>query len=160
MVGAAVLVLLVAGPVLAEGTAPAQPSTPMTWVGPAVDVVLKICAILFPIFWAFYRHDKDALQRLMASIPDIYDVVQQERRKLVGQSARTQPIERAMELARGIVGKPLTTTDQARVRAALQAHHERVKAAGLKATPIAGVGPALVAQPPPAPPAPPPPLKT
>jgi len=96
-------------------------------IGVALDLIIKIGIIIVPILFAFYRKDKDALARLLASLPNIYGVVQQEARKGDSQ-ARTDPLGRAMEVAASIAGGKLSATQAATVRSGLQAIHERSRA--------------------------------
>lgn len=92
-----------------------------------------IGAILGPIFVAFYRKDRDALQRLLAAIPDIWNLVQKEREKgspaTAKVNAQSNPLGRAIEVAGDIHGRALNATEKARVEAALKSVTEAVKAA-------------------------------
>lgn len=92
-------------------------------IGVALDLIIKIGIIIVPVLIAFAKKDKDALARLLASLPNIYAVVEQERRK-GDQVARTDPLGRAMEIAAGIAGGKLSATQAATVRSGLQAIHE------------------------------------
>ena len=95
-----------------------------------LTVVIKALVILLPIFVAFYRKDRDALNRLLVAVPEIYDVVSQERRKQ-NKPALDNPLGRALELAKGVVQRPLTQAETDRMRIALQAHHEDVRPADI-----------------------------
>jgi hypothetical protein len=92
----------------------------------ATTVVLKLLLIMGPVFVAFYRKDRDALERLLKAIPDIYDTVDQERRRK-GLTAIPDPLKRGLELAAEHLGRALSPPEAARVRDALRARHERAR---------------------------------
>lgn len=107
-----------------------------------LTVAIKGLLILGPVLFAFWRKDKDAMERLLSAIPDIFDAVQQERRRL-GKPALDNPLKRALGLASDVVGRDLSSQEAARVTTALNAHHERLRDAGQRVTPLATSFPGL-----------------
>lgn len=87
----------------------------------ALAVVMQVGLILAPVFLAFLRKDKRALEMLLEALPSIYDAVEQERRK--GQ-LKTAPLERANELARNVAGRKLKPRETALVESRLKSIHE------------------------------------
>lgn len=133
--------VLAAGAALAAAPLPAAPpGDALEVVGRIITIVMQVGLMILPVIWAFIQHDKDALAKLMAALPDIYDVVAKERRKAEERgavvAASTSPLERAMQIARTIAGGTLRAADEVRVKAALEAHHERLTEAGLRVTPV------------------------
>jgi hypothetical protein len=96
----------------------------------AGPVVMGIGAIIFPILVAFYRKDRDALERLIASVPSLYNVIEQERRRKI-LPVTADKLTRGVELAEErVAGRKLKPIEEQRVRLELQAQHEKVRAVG------------------------------
>ena len=135
---------------------------PLEMVGEILPFIWTLCGTLFPVLVAFYRKDNDAMAKLFAAIPQAWDVVQQEQRRLrekkgnmtaaevvSAQKAAANPLERGVEVAAMRAPGSLTigmkdgtrvfkdTQLADKVRIELQAYHERMKALGVQATPVA-----------------------
>ncbi len=120
----------------AEASMQVQGKSPLQLVVESLPIVWTVLGTLFPVFIAFYRRDRDALERLLKAVPDIWDVVQREKRKERVGIRVVDPLARALELAAGQVQRSLTPVETARVKTAIVAYNERMKIAGAKATPV------------------------
>ena len=151
--------LLFAVPALAAGAQQAPDAGAL--VDGAIKVGLAIFAVMFPVAVAFVRKDRDAMEKLLASIPAAWDVVQQERRRAKKPTsielsaaeranqakATSNAIGRALEVVAQVAPKALVVYKGGvrqlksedlmnRAEVELRAHHERMHAAGLAATPV------------------------
>lgn len=90
-------------------------------------LVVELGLILAPVLYAFAVRDKAAMQKLLAALPDVYDVVLQERRRaLAGKGSDPgDPLKRALVIAQQVAGRSLRPAERSLVEAKLRAEHER-----------------------------------
>jgi hypothetical protein len=90
-----------------------------------LHVGIQVLAILLPVLGAFALRDRSRLAKLLASIPQVWAVVEQERRK-GHKDARQDPLGRGEELMDERLG-PLSTREKTLTRQELQAFHEKLR---------------------------------
>ena len=113
----------------------ADPQQGMEAAAGIIDIVLKVGGILAGVLVLFFRKDQSAMTRLLEAVPEIWAVIEQERRraqegKATATKASTNPLQRGLELAKERKGSPLNAKETVAVTQALQAQHERNVAIG------------------------------
>lgn len=90
------------------------------------QLVLEILLILSPAIVAFYLKRREALQTLLAAVPDVYTVVQRERMREGGlEVARTAPQDLALATMRKALPPGVVNKHENLIRMKLQAEHDR-----------------------------------